>query len=181
MVKFIKELNIIEKIVLLLLLLCSFVNVVILIDYVCHPSEVPSFFGWQSYVVMSDAMEPAVKEKNFVVVKEMKPKKLHDQDIISVKYEDCIMMSRLDGFDNNDALISLDNGELKEKISSSNIIGKYIISIPYLGQIILFIQNPLNFTIILVILAVIYSIICLIQDKRDKAINGKMNLYKKGG
>ncbi len=73
MINFIKELNIVEKIVISLLLVCSFVNVVILIDYICHPSEIPSFFGWQSYVVMSDSMEPAVKEKSFVIVKEMKP------------------------------------------------------------------------------------------------------------
>ena len=92
MEKFVKVVTII---VLVILIPIIFVNGVIIADSVIHPDEVPSFFGWKPFIVLSGSMETDICAGDIVVVKEVDTSKLKENDIIAFREENIVITHRI--------------------------------------------------------------------------------------
>ena len=66
--------KILSIICIIILLPVLFVNAVILINSWVHPNEIPSFFGWKPFIVLSGSMESEIYSGDIVVVKEVDKK-----------------------------------------------------------------------------------------------------------
>lgn len=77
--------KIISIIILIILIPILFVSIVILADSYINPDEIPSFFGWKPFIVLSGSMESEIKTGDVIVVKEVDTKTLNVGDIIAFK------------------------------------------------------------------------------------------------
>ena len=72
-----------------------FVSSVILLDSILHPEEVPSFFGWKPFIIVSTSMEPTIMSEDVILVKEVDPSELQIGDIIAYRKNKYIMIHRI--------------------------------------------------------------------------------------
>ena len=141
-------------------------------------------FGYKSYSVITDSMDPAVKRNDLVIVKKHSSDKLKEGDIITfyVKSKEgkklvvthylsqiiesadgkVIYKTKAYGKDTNDPWV----------LSDEDIIGKYAFHVPKAGYVTNFIKSPLGITMITADLAIIITISHLISTEKKK---GKKN------
>lgn len=147
--------KIISAIILIILLPILFVNGIILIDSFVHPNEVPSFFGWKPFIVLSGSMENEIYSGDLAIVKEVNTEIIKENDIIAFKNNDLVTTHRV-------VEIVKENGENKYKtkgdnnniedsglVSQEQVEGLYQFKISKLGNLLMFTQTPIGMVICL--------------------------------
>ncbi len=145
--------KVVSIIILIILIPILFVNGVILINSFMHPDEIPSFFGWKPFIVLSGSMEKVIYPGDLAVVKEIDTKELKEQDVIAFKENNVVITHRIiqiieeDGNvkyitkgDNNSMV---DNGAVKPE----QVEGIFKFRIARLGNLAMFIQTPIGMII----------------------------------
>ena len=74
--------KVVSIIILIILIPILFVNGVILVNSFIHPDEIPSFFGWKPFIVLSGSMETEIDAGDVAVVRETDTASLKKGDII---------------------------------------------------------------------------------------------------
>ena len=151
--------KIVKKILtsIIMIILCSilFVSGVILINSYIKPNEVPSFFGWKPFIVLSGTMETQIMTGDVAVVKKIDANELKENDIIAFKDDDNIVITH-----RIIEIIKDENGNTKYKTKGDNnndeddgfvrpeqIEGIYKFRIGKLGNLALFIQTPVGMVV----------------------------------
>ena len=151
-----------------------FVNLVILIDSIVNPDEIPSFFGWKPFIVLSNSMETDINSGDLVVVKELKDEVLKENDVIAFNYDGIVITHRIVQVVNDNGEIKYltkgDNNSTEDNwyVTKNQIEGLYQYKIPGLGNLAMFIQTPIGIIICLSIplfLIIIYQITMNIKNK----------------
>ena len=162
-----------------------FVNGVILVNSFIHPDEIPSFFGWKPFIVLSGSMETEIDAGDVAVVKETDTASLKKGDIIAFKSGEIVITHRIYDIiqeegetryitkgDNNNAE---DNGY----VLPEQIEGVYQFKISRLGNIEMFIQTPIGMIVCLSIPFIILVLVQIVDSKRNqKYIEEKGNKQK---
>lgn len=109
-------------------------------------------------VVQSGSMEPALPVGSVVIIKPVDPNKLQKNEIICFKLSgpQSITHRIIDVTDNGfitkgDANNASDNFVVEKK----DVIGKVVLTIPYVGYLNHFVKTPLGFTLLIVLPATI--------------------------
>ena len=77
-----KKIKIILSTVILILVVPILIfSFVILVNSILKPNEVPSFFGWKPFIVLSGSMETEINSGDIAVVKEVDVKEIKENDI----------------------------------------------------------------------------------------------------
>lgn len=151
--------RIVKKILtsIIMIILCSilFVSGVILINSYAKPNEVPSFFGWKPFIVLSGTMETQIMTGDVAIVKKIDANELKENDIIAFKDDDNIVITH-----RIIEIIKDENGNTKYKTKGDNnndeddgfvrpeqIEGIYKFRIGKLGNLALFIQTPVGMVV----------------------------------
>ena len=75
--------KIIKKVltIIIMIILCGilFISGVILVNSYINPNEVPSFFGWKPFIVLSGSMETQIMTGDITVVKDVNTNELQEQ------------------------------------------------------------------------------------------------------
>lgn len=166
-------LNIIKIILIIILLPIIFFNVVIITDSLLHPNEVPSFFGWKPFIVMSGSMQSELYANDVALVKEVDTSTLKVGDIIAFQEsKDFVVTHRIVEITINEEgqkeFITKGDSNNEVDIGTvqlSQIEGKYMNKIPGLGKFLLFIQTPMG-TVIAVLIPIILLIILHANENR---------------
>ena len=172
-------------IILIILIPILFVNGVILVNSFIHPDEIPSFFGWKPFIVLSGSMETEIDAGDVAVVKETDTASLKKGDIIAFKSGEIVITHRIYDIiqeegetryitkgDNNNAE---DNGY----VLPEQIEGVYQFKISRLGNIEMFIQTPIGMIVCLSIPFIILVLVQIVDSKRNqKYIEEKGNKQK---
>lgn len=175
-----KVVNIIIQIILLVIL---FINVVILVDAYINPEEIPSFFGWKPFIVLSDSMENAIYSGDVTVVKEGEYSNLNKDEIIAYreKYDDddeAVILTRIQEKIEENGQIKYktvsDNSKYEVTINKNQIEGTFKYRIAGLGNLLMFLQTPIGMVIVLLIPISVYLLVQFIE-----LIRYKRELYKK--
>ena len=87
--------KIVSVLLLFILLPILFVSATILVDSYVHPDEVPSFWGWKPFIVLSGSMETQISPGDAVIVKETGAENLKKGDIIAFKDGDVVITHRI--------------------------------------------------------------------------------------
>lgn len=162
-----KKLKIVlSSIVLVILAPILFVSSVILINSYTNPDEVPSFFGWKPFIVLSGSMETEIYSGDVAVVKEVDLKEIKENDIIAFKEDNVVITHRVIDVIN-------ENGKLKYKTKGDNnnaldngyvlaeqVEGKYQFKVRRLGNFAMFAQTPVG---MIVCLSIPLGLLLLIQ------------------
>ena len=177
MEKFVKVVTII---VLVILIPIIFVNGVIIADSVIHPDEVPSFFGWKPFIVLSGSMETEIMTGDLVVTKEINTSKLKEGDVIAFKKDGYVTTHRIKSIENVDGetryITKGDNNNVEDEgyVTEDMVEGIFKSKITGLGNLAMFVQTPSGMVIALSI-PLILLILVQVSDGR----NDRKNLMKK--
>lgn len=165
--------------VITILSIVLLINVYILIQAKTNPNSVPSIFGYKPFVVLSGSMETKIYVGDLVFVKEVDPSLLEINDIIAFRdNENFVVTHRIVSIVNegNERCYKTkgdNNNTIDEDIVCSNSIeGKYYSKIPKIGNIIIFIQQPLGFAVMMLSILIVCIFIYIISNRKiDKQIS----------
>ena len=177
--------KVVSIIILIILIPILIVNGVILVNSFIHPDEIPSFFGWKPFIVLSGSMETEIDAGDVAVVRETDTASLKKGDIIAFKSGEIVITHRIYDIiqeegetryitkgDNNNAE---DNGY----VLPEQIEGVYQFKISRLGNIEMFIQTPIGMIVCLSIPFIILVLVQIVDSKRNqKYIEEKGNKQK---
>ena len=165
--------------IIIMIVLCSILLVsgVILINSYIKPNEVPSFFGWKPFIVLSGSMETKIMTGDVVVVKEIDTNNLKENDIVAFKDDENIVVTHriIESIRDDDGTIKYktkgdnNNDEDKGYVKPEQIEGIYKFRIGKLGNLALFIQTPVGMVICISIpLIMLFLVQCKDSMKESK-------------
>ena len=166
--------RILSLFILIILLPILFVNLVILINSYTKPNEVPSFFGWKPFIVLSGSMETQIYAGDLVVVKEVDTNTLKKNDIIAFREDDIVITHRIVDIKNEEGQIRYitkgDNNNAQDSgfVTQEQVEGLYQFKVSRLGNLAMFIQTPIGIIVSLSIPLLILLIMQIAESKREK-------------
>lgn len=176
----------ISIIVILILLPILLISIVILVDSYTHPDEVPSFFGWKPFIVLSGSMETQISAGDIVVVKEIDTNELKKGDIIAFKDGNIVITHRIDEVTEIDGktqyITKGDNNNTQDigYVLPEQVEGVFKFKIARLGNIAMFIQTPLGMIVCLSIPIIIIILLQTADSKKEKEeLVAKLNKQSK--
>ena len=176
----------ISIIVILILLPILLMSIVILVDSYTHPNEVPSFFGWKPFIVLSGSMETQISAGDIVVVKEIDTNELKKGDIIAFKDGNIVITHRIDEVTEIDGktqyITKGDNNNTQDigYVLPEQVEGVFKFKIAHLGNIAMFIQTPLGMIVCLSIPIIIIILLQTTDSKKEKEeLIAKLNKQSK--
>ena len=119
-----------------------------------------NMFGYKSYVIKTNSMEPTININDVVINKEVKPEEINVGDVITFLHDGEVITHRITKIDNDGDITQYttkgDNNNIEDtfKIDYENIKGKHVLTIPYLGNVVQLLENKLLFLIILLIILI---------------------------
>lgn len=167
--------NIFTILVFLILLPILFVSSVFLVNSFINPDEVPSFFGWKPFIVLSGSMQVEIDPGDIAVVKDVDTDTLEVGDIIAYRTSDDVVITHRIieiQYENDEKqfITKGDNNNTKDDgiVSESQVEGIYVFKISKLGNLAMFIQTPTGIISCLSIPIIILIIAQIIDSRRDK-------------
>lgn len=166
--------KILSIICIIILLPVLFVNAVILINSWVHPNEIPSFFGWKPFIVLSGSMESEIYSGDIVVVKEVDKKNLKVNDVIAFKNDDIVVTHRIVEIVNENGTTKYitkgDNNNTQDKdyVLPENVEGLYQFKVSNLGNLAMFIQTPTGMLVSLSIPFLLLILVQVTENARNK-------------
>lgn len=174
------KLEIVKKIIKwaisILLLFVIIVNFTLIIKSEINKDEIPDFLGYTPFIIVSGSMEPTIKTNEVIVTQKINKSDIKVGDVLSYKSskDDIVITHRL-------IEIKIENGEevyvMKgdnnlsvddEKITYSQIQGKYINTIPFIGILVSYIKTPIGMAMVIGVVILIYIIFDIIQRMFEK-------------
>lgn len=188
-----KRMFIFEKLVMILLYIIIIpiiiYNLTLMIKSYINPIEIPDFFGFKSFVIISESMEPTIMTGDAILVKEVKQEELKVKDIISFQDGDSINTHRIVEILEDNGIIKYktkgDNNkkEDKELVTYDKIEGVYQFRIKGFGKIVEVIKNKKTLVVLLIVLVLISVCQVRINKKRltrkEKRYEYNKNYYGK--
>ena len=162
------------KVVLVVLLSIVLVfNVCIMIQAKTKPNSVPSIFGYKPFVVLSGSMESEINVGDLVFVKEVNSSELNVNDVIAFRTDDNkVTTHRIVNIKNENGKLCFetkgDANNIKDEsiVCEDSVEGKYYSKISKVGNLIIFIQEPLGFTIMMMAIFIVCIFIYFISSKK---------------
>lgn len=157
-----------------ILAIILFINIVILVNSYTKPDEVPSFFGWKPFIVLSGSMETQIHVGDLVIVKETDTKELNKNDIIAFREDNIVITHRIvDVYNDSDGIKYItkgDNNNAEDKgcVTEGQVEGVFKCRIGGLGNLALFIQTPIGIIVSLSIPLIILLSIQYVNLKKEK-------------
>ena len=155
-IKIIKKIKIIINIIIIIIIIPIFlINAIILINSFMYPDEIPSFFGWKPFIVLSGSMETEIYAGDIAVVKEVNTEDLKKGDIIAFKNGDIVITHRIEEIIEENGqtkyITKGDNNNIvdSEYVFQEQIEGIYKFKISRLGNLAMFIQTPIGMLVCL--------------------------------
>lgn len=150
------------KYLLLIILL-----VIVLFNFKVNNNDLVSLFGYSSLKVVSGSMQPKIKVGDVVIIKNSNNYNIND--IITFKDEGSYITHRIIKIDNGKITTKGDFNNKKDDkiIKTKDVVGKVILVIPFMGNIMNNLSNPIVLFIIFVIGFILITIIP--EKKKDKS------------
>lgn len=143
---------------LILLSIIAIFCTIIIAEKIFCKDKTPSLFGYKNFIVLSGSMEPQLSVGDIVFIKETTDIKVNDiitfridngevtHRVIEIRDEDGEKLYKTKGDANN--------SEDDELVKLSDIEGKYIFKIAWLGNIILFLKTKIGIGLLIAVLII---------------------------
>lgn len=149
-------------------------NFTLIIKSFINPSEIPDFFGYKNFIIVSGSMEPTIMTGDAICVKEVPPNEIKVNDIISFKDDEVITTHRVisiveeNGIKKYTTKGDNNNVEDKEKTIYENIEGKYQFKVNRFGTMLQILQNKITLVVLVLIIVLNHWYISKLNDRRQK-------------
>ena len=174
--------KIFDKILMFFIIICSLIAIMIVIQIIKEPNQIPSLLGYKVLQVVSGSMEEVFKVGDVILIKETKQEDIKKGDIITYKKENYITHRIVEMNKTNDAMYYTTKGDSNnvndtEKVKYEEIEGKYITKFVYIGRLINFLNTTEGF-IILVSLPIIVIVFTIFRELRKKEKKSKRKIRR---
>lgn len=175
--RFITSIGVFLCIVLVIVLI---INITLIVGSYINPDKVPSFLGYKPFIVLSGSMEPEILPGDLIITKNADPESIKVGDVITFRIDKTAAVShRVTEIDTSQGLSFHTKGDAnigsdKEEVLPENLEGKYILRIPKLGNVALFLQTPIGLLVFVVIplcLFILFDIVS--RNYRKKGIRSR--------
>ncbi|MHC5269382.1 signal peptidase I [Enterococcus sp. LJL98] len=132
-----------------------------LLNFYSSP-ERPSLFGHRGYTVISGSMAPALAIGDYILVKEKPFEQLEEEEIISFRNGQMIVTHRIEKVLADQHLITRGDANQVDDllaVTEKEYIGSLVYRIPKLGHAMIWLQNPLVFSLILGAIATRFAVL----------------------
>lgn len=132
-------------------------NITLVIKAYFNPNEKPDFLGFKSFVIVSESMEPTIMTGDAIFVREVNPKELKVNDVISFRQGDSVNTHRIVEIISEDGKLKFrtkgDNNQNNDKdlVPASKVEGKYEFRIKGFGGVIEILKNKITLIVLLLI------------------------------
>lgn len=137
--------------------ICVLYNVLFLINTTISQKDYFHVFGISFFSVKTDLMENDLYKNNFVIVKEVTDSDLQVGDIIAYEVNNQVRINKI--VDEKDGYITKSNKNYYpdiEKITIDQIVGKEVVSIPFLGILLDILQSKIFSFFVLLFLIFVF-------------------------
>lgn len=161
------------KIVDILLVILIY-NIILVMLSCMNKIETVNLFGYEAYIITTDSMTPTIRAGDVIITKKVGKEKIQKGDIITFYTNSEINTHRITNIEEKDNETYYttkgdnNNVEDSQKIKFSEIIGKHIITLPYLGTFIRIMENKVVFLIVILIILILYFLKIQQIDKKEK-------------
>ena len=180
-----KILNIIGIVLCVILVPILIVNCTLIIKSFVNKEEVPSFGGIMPLIVLTDSMYPQIKSGDIIIVKEIEPEDVNDEDVISFFDPEgngtSIVTHQVIGinYDESGAIKSFNtkgkNNNTPDRlpVPAGNLVGRYTeIRIPGAGNVALFMQTTTGLIVCVIVPIILLVGYDLIRRRRYEKTSG---------
>lgn len=149
--------KIVEKIFYIIIIPIIIINFTLIIKSFINSEEIPDFFGYKSFIIVSKSMEPNIKIGDAIFTKEVNENKLNVNDIISFHDGEDINTHRIKEISEENGIkyytTKGDNNKKQDKnrITFKDIEGKYIFKIRNFGIVINIIKSKITLIILIIL------------------------------
>ena len=161
-----KRMNAIKKVICILVYIVIIplliINFTLVIKSFLSPNEIPDFFGYKNFIIVSESMEPTIMVGDAIFVKNVGEDEIKRNDIISFNDgEDIVSHRVVEIYEENNMKFFKTKGdnnknEDKQMIKYNQIEGKYQFKIKGFGIVVLFLKSKMTLGILLIL--VIFNI-----------------------
>lgn len=174
--------KIFDKILMFFIIICSLIAIMIVIQIIKEPNQIPSLLGYKVLQVVSGSMEEVFKVGDVILIKETKQEDIKKGDIITYKKENYITHRIVEMNKTNDTMYYTTKGDSNnvndtEKVKYEEIEGKYITKFVCIGYLINFLNTTEGF-IILVSLPIIVIAFTIFRELRNKEKKSKRRIRR---
>lgn len=145
-------------------------NIILIAISSANQMNVINIFGYKSYIIKTNSMEPTIKINDVVITKKVEKQDLKIGDVITFLKKGEVITHRITQIEDNSKYTTKgDNNNIEDtfKIDYQDIEGKHILTIPYLGAIVRALDNKIVFLIITLIILIFMFITIINQEKRE--------------
>lgn len=155
-------------------------NIYIMVQANLSPNKVPNVFGYKPFVVLSGSMKSEISVGDLVFVKSVDANKLKINDIIAFRDNDNLVTTHriVDEIEINNQRCFKTKGDSNNTedvgtVCKEQIEGKYQGKLAKVGNIIMFIQKPLGFTVMMLSIFIVCMFIFFVYSRRINKISEK--------
>lgn len=169
MLKIVKK--VLRWILSIVLISIILINFTLIIKSEVNKEKIPDFFGYTPFIILSGSMEPTIKTNDVIITNKIAESNIQVGDILSYQSseDDIVITHRLIEIkEENGQKIYIFKGdnnttEDEEKVTYSNIQGKYLYSIPYIGTLVTYVKTPSGMAMVIAVILLIFVIFEIIE------------------
>ncbi len=172
----------IKTLVIILLSIILFVYLVLGINSITHGGKL-GFFSLRFYIMSDNSEESNTTTGDLVIARKTKPNKIKANDNIIFKKDNSMYITNVTESKNNQGestyFVKATNMTTNENLNDVEILGKVITRIRGIGNIAMFIQNPLGtLNLLFITICIIILIKKIVENNEDETIDSDMNSEK---
>lgn len=161
------------------------INVTLIVKGIVDEDHVPDFAGYSPLIVLSDSMVPTIYSGDLIIVKTIDPPEVEVGDVISFKEDEAVITHRIVAIETTPSgqLQFTTKGDVNstediKKVSQEDLVGEYIVRIPGVGTVAMFLQTPTGLIIFVAVplaLFIIYDILSRRnRSKKEKQLTDEL-------
>ena len=122
-------------------------------------------FGYRGYTVISGSMEPTLHIGDYIIVKYKPYNQVKPKDIISFSQENILITHRVVSREGDLLKTRGDNNKISDfvQVSAENYVGTYQFKLSRFGKLLMWLQDPMIYSIIMAVIALRIAILLILK------------------
>ena len=153
-----EKIRVVLNVVLTIIVVC--VCSLAALNYFSAP-ERAGLMGYRGYTVISGSMEPTLHVGDYIIIKDKPYADIQKGTIISFRQDNVLVTHRVVAREGDKLQTRGDHNNVNDlvEVTAENYVGTYQFRIPQLGCIMLWLQDPMIYSIIMAVIALRIAIL----------------------
>ena len=170
----------IQNIIGLIVIICMLYNILFLVNTTISSKQYFKLFGISLFDMDNNLMKNDINKNDLIIAKEVEENELKEGDIIVYDFNGQIIVSKVYKINDGKYMTKLNQGYYlnREEINYSQIIGKVIKCLPFLGIVLAILQKKVMSIIVIILLILLYNYNNYLSEKKLERYRKKRRIEK---